>query len=93
MERSPCRRRPPPDYWNQPASLPFQVVLAVIAGLLDLIPQVGVTIAGLILVLAGLTVTWRILSHNASVKWVHAFSGATGLFSVAHYCTLCPGRT
>lgn len=41
VERSPCRRRPPPDYWNQPASLPFQVVLAVIAGLLDLIPQVG----------------------------------------------------
>lgn len=37
--------------------LPFPVVLAVIAGLLDLIPQLGATIAGGILILAGLTVS------------------------------------
>ena len=36
--------------------LPFPVVLGVIAGLLDLIPQVGATIAGVILVLVALTV-------------------------------------
>ncbi len=35
---------------------PFPVVLGVIAGLLDLIPMVGATIAGVILVLATLTV-------------------------------------
>ena len=37
--------------------LPFPIVLAVIAGLLDLIPQLGATIAGVILVVAGLTVS------------------------------------
>ena len=37
--------------------LPFPLVLAVIAGLLDLIPQLGATIAGLLLILAGLTVS------------------------------------
>ena len=36
--------------------LPFPVVLAVIAGLLDLIPQVGATIAAVILVAVALTV-------------------------------------
>jgi predicted PurR-regulated permease PerM len=36
--------------------LPFPVVLAVIAGFLDLIPQVGATIASIILVLVALTV-------------------------------------
>jgi predicted PurR-regulated permease PerM len=36
--------------------LPFPIVLAVITGLLDLIPQLGATLAALILVLAGLTV-------------------------------------
>jgi predicted PurR-regulated permease PerM len=36
--------------------LPFPVVLAVIAGLLDLIPQVGATIASVILVAVALTV-------------------------------------
>jgi predicted PurR-regulated permease PerM len=36
--------------------LPFPVVLAVIAGLLDLIPQVGATIASIILVAVALTV-------------------------------------
>jgi predicted PurR-regulated permease PerM len=36
--------------------LPFPVVLAVITGLLDLIPQVGATIAAVLLVAAGLTV-------------------------------------
>jgi predicted PurR-regulated permease PerM len=35
--------------------LPFPIVLAVIAGLLDLIPQVGATIASVILVLVALT--------------------------------------
>jgi predicted PurR-regulated permease PerM len=37
--------------------LPFPVVLAVIAGLLDLIPQVGATIASIILVAVALTVS------------------------------------
>jgi predicted PurR-regulated permease PerM len=36
--------------------LPFPVVLAVIAGFLDLIPQVGATIASIILVAVALTV-------------------------------------
>ena len=35
--------------------LPFPIVLAVIAGFLDLIPQVGATIASIILVLVALT--------------------------------------
>jgi hypothetical protein len=34
----------------------FPIVLAVITGLLDLVPQLGATIAGVILVLAGLTI-------------------------------------
>jgi predicted PurR-regulated permease PerM len=37
--------------------LPFPIVLAVIVGFLDLIPQVGATIAGVILVLVALTVS------------------------------------
>jgi predicted PurR-regulated permease PerM len=37
--------------------LPFPIVLAVITGLLDLIPQVGATIAAVILVAVGLTVS------------------------------------
>ena len=37
--------------------LPFPLVLAVITGLLDLIPQLGATLAAVILVLAGLTVS------------------------------------
>jgi len=37
--------------------LPFPVVLAVIAGLLDLIPQIGATIASVILVAVALTVS------------------------------------
>ena len=36
--------------------LPFPIVLALIAGLLDLIPQVGATIAAVILVAVALTV-------------------------------------
>jgi predicted PurR-regulated permease PerM len=35
--------------------LPFPIVLAVIAGLLDLIPQVGATIASIVLVAVALT--------------------------------------
>jgi predicted PurR-regulated permease PerM len=37
--------------------LPFPIVLAVIVGLLDLIPQVGATLAAVILVLVALTVS------------------------------------
>ena len=37
--------------------LPFPIVLALITGLLDLIPQVGATIAAVILTLVGLTVS------------------------------------
>ena len=37
--------------------LPFPIVLAVIVGLLDLIPQVGATIAAVILFLVALTVS------------------------------------
>src|SRR5262249_19323015 len=37
--------------------LPFPIVLAVITGFLDLIPQVGATIAAVILVAVGLTVS------------------------------------
>jgi predicted PurR-regulated permease PerM len=37
--------------------LPFPIVLAVIVGLLDLIPQVGATIAAVILILVALTVS------------------------------------
>jgi len=37
--------------------LPFPIVLAVITGFLDLIPQVGATIAAIILVAVGLTVS------------------------------------
>lgn len=37
--------------------LPFPIVLAVITGFLDLIPQVGATLAAVILVLVGLTVS------------------------------------
>jgi predicted PurR-regulated permease PerM len=37
--------------------VPFPIVLGVIAGLLDLIPQLGTAIAGLILILAGLTIS------------------------------------
>src|SRR3712207_9082224 len=37
--------------------LPFPIVLGVIAGLLDLIPQVGATIAAVVLVLVALTVS------------------------------------
>lgn len=37
--------------------LPFPIVLAVIAGFLDLIPQVGATIAAVILVAVALTVS------------------------------------
>jgi predicted PurR-regulated permease PerM len=37
--------------------LPFPIVLAVLTGFLDLIPQVGATVAGVILVLVALTVS------------------------------------
>ena len=37
--------------------MPFPIVLAVLAGLLDLIPQVGATLAAAVLVVVGLTVS------------------------------------
>ena len=51
------RRRPPsPACRRGLLGLPFPIVLAVITGLLDLIPQVGATIAAVILVAVALTV-------------------------------------
>ena len=54
-----------PSLSSQPSSptsawafgLPFPLVLALIAGFLDLIPQVGATVAAVILVAVGLTVS------------------------------------
>jgi predicted PurR-regulated permease PerM len=51
--------------------LPFPIVLAVIAGLLDLIPQLGATIAGLILVLAGLTVSIPVAVVRLAIQAVY----------------------
>ena len=50
------RGRPwPASAWA--LGLPFPIVLAVITGLLDLIPQVGATIAAVILCAVALTVS------------------------------------
>ena len=51
------RRRPSPASRRGRFGLPFPIVLAVITGLLDLIPQVGATIAAVILVAVALTVS------------------------------------
>jgi predicted PurR-regulated permease PerM len=51
--------------------LPFPIVLAVITGLLDLIPQVGATLAAIILVLVGLTVSTPAAIAMAVVQLVY----------------------
>jgi predicted PurR-regulated permease PerM len=51
--------------------LPFPVVLAVITGLLDLIPQVGATVAAVILVLVGLTVSTEAAIAMAIIQLIY----------------------
>jgi predicted PurR-regulated permease PerM len=51
--------------------LPFPIVLAVIVGLLDLIPQVGATIAGVILVLVALTVSSEAAIAMAVIQLIY----------------------
>jgi predicted PurR-regulated permease PerM len=53
------------------AGLPFPVVLGVITGLLDLIPQVGATVAAVILVLVGLTVSTGAAVAMAIVQLIY----------------------
>ena len=68
----------PARTWNAPEKrcswilgLPFPIVLAVIAGLLDLIPQIGATIAGVILVLVGLTVSTPVAIAMAVIQIIY----------------------
>jgi predicted PurR-regulated permease PerM len=51
--------------------LPFPLVLAVITGFLDLIPQVGATVAGVILVLVGLTVSTPVAVAMAIIQIIY----------------------
>src|SRR3954464_2865007 len=51
--------------------LPFPLVLALITGFLDLIPQVGATVAGVILVLAGLTVSTPVAIAMAVIQIIY----------------------
>src|SRR4051794_36190993 len=51
--------------------LPFPIVLAVITGFLDLIPQVGATVAAVILVLVGLTVSTPAAIAMAVIQLVY----------------------
>jgi predicted PurR-regulated permease PerM len=51
--------------------LPFPIVLALITGLLDLIPQVGATIAAVILVLVALTVSTPAAIAMALIQLVY----------------------
>jgi predicted PurR-regulated permease PerM len=51
--------------------LPFPLVLAMIAGFLDLIPQVGATVAGVILVLVGLTVSTPVAIAMAVIQLIY----------------------
>jgi len=51
--------------------LPFPLVLAVIAGFLDLIPQVGATVAAVILVLVGLTVSTPVAIAMAVIQLIY----------------------
>src|SRR3954462_10433340 len=51
--------------------LPFPLVLAMITGFLDLIPQVGATVAGVILVLAGLTVSTPVAIAMAVIQLIY----------------------
>jgi predicted PurR-regulated permease PerM len=51
--------------------LPFPIVLAVITGFLDLIPQIGATVAAVILVLVGLTVSTEAAIAMALIQLVY----------------------
>ena len=51
--------------------LPFPLVLALIAGLLDLIPQVGATVAAVILVAVGLTVSTEAAIAMAVIQLIY----------------------
>jgi predicted PurR-regulated permease PerM len=51
--------------------LPFPIVLAVMTGFLDLIPQVGATVAGIILVLVGLTVSTQAAIAMAIIQIIY----------------------
>jgi predicted PurR-regulated permease PerM len=51
--------------------LPFPLVLAMIAGFLDLIPQVGATVAGVILVLVGLSVSTPVAIAMAIIQIIY----------------------
>ena len=51
--------------------LPFPIVLAVITGFLDLIPQVGATVAAVILVLVALTVSTQAAIAMAVIQLVY----------------------
>src|SRR3954468_17561759 len=51
--------------------LPFPLVLAMITGFLDLIPQVGATVAGVILVLVGLTVSTPVAIAMAIIQIIY----------------------
>jgi predicted PurR-regulated permease PerM len=51
--------------------LPFPLVLALITGFLDLIPQVGATVAAVILVLVGLTVSTEAAIAMAIIQLIY----------------------
>jgi len=51
--------------------LPFPLVLAMITGFLDLIPQVGATVAGVILVVVGLTVSTPVAIAMAIIQVIY----------------------
>ena len=51
--------------------LPFPIVLAVMTGFLDLIPQVGATVAGVILVLVALTVSTEAAIGMAIIQIIY----------------------
>jgi predicted PurR-regulated permease PerM len=51
--------------------LPFPIVLAVITGFLDLIPQVGATVAAVILVAVGLTVSTEAAVAMAIIQLIY----------------------
>jgi predicted PurR-regulated permease PerM len=51
--------------------LPFPLVLAMITGFLDLIPQVGATVAGVILVLVGLSVSTPVAVAMAVIQIIY----------------------
>ncbi len=51
--------------------LPFPIVLAVLTGFLDLIPQVGATIAAVVLVIVGLTVSTEAAVAMAIIQIIY----------------------